>query len=524
MPEITLRDLCRWDRRLTLLPPADVAADAALDRGVSWAVAVRATPPLLPPLRGDELVILPLRVLAEIESTETLSREELLATLSRERIAAILTEPGFTEEPLDHLPVLMLPSPFPHDAEQTLNRLITERRAELYRLGTELTRRLSQAAVDPRGVEALLASAAALGARPLVLQDADGNVVAWGGSEVIAPAGLPAMAEARQGGGPRQVPEADGVERLIVALPPVGRAGYLSTVGPAGTLSEVDRLVLTQTAGTCAAVLARGQGGPAARAGRSQLVADLLLGRVPSEAAAKSRAQTLGLDPAAPVVVGLIAGAADLPVAREVVAQALGRPAAELVAPLPEGAGFLATTRDAAAVADAVGRALERGAPAGEAVVVVSEAVQSPVRAADGLRQARFALALRRAGALEGRVICCARAVDLGLFRLLFPLWGTPALQEFRRELLGAIEDYDADRGTDLVETLAAYLSLGGALNEAAERLGVHRNTLAYRLQRIRELTGRDLADPRERLLLQVALLIRRMPPFDLNPAPPAAD
>ena len=41
---------------------------------------------------------------------------------------------------------------------------------------------------------------------------------------------------------------------------------------------------------------------------------------------------------------------------------------------------------------------------------------------------------------------------------------------------------------------------------EAAERLGVHRNTVLYRLDRIVEITGQDLAAADVRLRLQLAL------------------
>src|SRR5687768_8896984 len=121
MPEITLRDLCRWERRLSLLVPSGMSLDAVLERALSWAVSVRASPPLLPPLRGDELVVLPPRVIEQIESAETLDRNALVTMLAQQNIAALLTEPGFTEEPLDALPVLTLPSSFPHDIEGTMN-------------------------------------------------------------------------------------------------------------------------------------------------------------------------------------------------------------------------------------------------------------------------------------------------------------------------------------------------------------------------------------------------------------------
>lgn len=511
MPEITLRDLCRWERRLSLLVPSGMALDAVLERALSWAVSVRASPPLLPPLRGDELVVLPPRVIEQIESADTLDRNALVAMLAQQNIAALLTEPGFTEEPLDGLPVLTLPRPFSHDIEGTLNRLITERRAELYRLGTELSRRLSQAAVDPRGIEALLGTAAELSHRSLVLQDPDGNVIAWGGGDLIPPADVEAMVAARQWGGPRLHPTENGFERLITSLSTGARASYLSMVGLAGTLTETDRLVLTQTAGTCSIVLGQSRAGTLDRGGRQQLVADLVLGRMASDAAALARAQMLGIDPASPVVVGLIEAPNSQVMGREITMQALGRAAGENVAPVYGGLSFLLPGSETGIAADALRRLLKR-TQLEDVAIALSQPLTSVVQSPEGLRQARFALALQKAGALTGPVVCCDSVDDLGLYRLFYPLWGDPVVEQFRVALLGNLEEYDQRRGSQLIDTLEAYLSLGGALSEAADRLGIHRNTLSYRLQRIAELTGRDLASPGDRLLLRVALVARYLP------------
>ncbi len=60
----------------------------------------------------------------------------------------------------------------------------------------------------------------------------------------------------------------------------------------------------------------------------------------------------------------------------------------------------------------------------------------------------------------------------------------------------------------DLAATAAAYLDHAGNVARAAAQLGVHRQTLYYRLQRIEELTGLDLADGRDRLRLHLALTL----------------
>ncbi len=515
MPEIMLRDLCRWDRRLSIIPAAGMSLDAALDRGVSWAISVRAAPPLLPPLRGDELVVLPLRVLDQIELGETVSRDQLLATLAQQKIAAILTEPGFTETSLEYLPVMTLPTPFPHDAEGTLNRMITERRAELYRLGADLTRRLSQAAVDPRGITAILRIAAQVSGRPVLLEDGDGNVVA--SSSETTPRGAQRLAaSARSIEGPLLSVEEHGTEYLIVALASAERAAYLSMYGEVETLTEIDRLILVQTAGMCAALLGQQPrvAGPDYGA-RERQVADLLYGRLATTAAAIARGHALGINANEPVVVGLFdldAGVAGVPRTRELIARTLGPSAAENVAPIDGLVGVLIGGRVSDAARRALQQQLDQLSPS-ESAVAFSEPLEGVVAAPAGVRQARFALELRRNSAIEQRVINCADVDDLGVYTLLYPLRDDPALAAFKSSLLGELDKYDQRRGSELISTLEAYLRAGGALSEAAEQLGIHRNTLSYRLQRISELTGRDLSDPGERLLLHLAVLSLRLPP-----------
>ncbi|MQB02011.1 MAG: hypothetical protein GEU78_17405 [Actinobacteria bacterium] len=58
--------------------------------------------------------------------------------------------------------------------------------------------------------------------------------------------------------------------------------------------------------------------------------------------------------------------------------------------------------------------------------------------------------------------------------------------------VLGPVLAYDRNEGTNLVETLAAYFRHGCRAGPAAEDLCVHRHTLVYRLNRAREIGGRD--------------------------------
>jgi DNA-binding PucR family transcriptional regulator len=78
---------------------------------------------------------------------------------------------------------------------------------------------------------------------------------------------------------------------------------------------------------------------------------------------------------------------------------------------------------------------------------------------------------------------------------------GTRLARAVLEPLLGGRPDVRRER----LQTLRALLDHGG-LGEAAAALGVHRNTVAYRLRAIEKATGWQLGDPELRLPLAVAL------------------
>jgi purine catabolism regulator len=80
------------------------------------------------------------------------------------------------------------------------------------------------------------------------------------------------------------------------------------------------------------------------------------------------------------------------------------------------------------------------------------------------------------------------------------------ALEPFRA-LMEPLREHDRMRRSDLVLTLKTYFAAGGNASEAADRLFLHRNSMLYRLERIRKLTGLDLKDYRVALALQLGLL-----------------
>jgi DNA-binding PucR family transcriptional regulator len=69
-----------------------------------------------------------------------------------------------------------------------------------------------------------------------------------------------------------------------------------------------------------------------------------------------------------------------------------------------------------------------------------------------------------------------------------------------------ALAEQDAAKGTAWVPTLRAYFDAFGDMAAAAGMVNVHPNTFRYRLRRITEIFGLDLADPDERLVAELQL------------------
>ncbi len=100
---------------------------------------------------------------------------------------------------------------------------------------------------------------------------------------------------------------------------------------------------------------------------------------------------------------------------------------------------------------------------------------------------------------------------DLGSFQLLLSLQDSDALRLFCESLLGPIESGEGHYGGELMRSLEAFIECNGQWEAAARRLYCHRHTLRYRIRKIEELTGRDLASARDRIEFWLALRGREL-------------
>ncbi|MEO8289136.1 MAG: helix-turn-helix domain-containing protein [Chloroflexota bacterium] len=126
------------------------------------------------------------------------------------------------------------------------------------------------------------------------------------------------------------------------------------------------------------------------------------------------------------------------------------------------------------------------------------------LQAGESLREAKLA-AQSSALLHDGAPV---RYADLGADKMLLLLYrdNRAELEAFVEETLGPLLRHDSHSATPLLPTVASFVGHSGRLRETAAEIYVHRNTLAYRLDRAAEILGVDLKEADARLALEMAL------------------
>jgi hypothetical protein len=114
------------------------------------------------------------------------------------------------------------------------------------------------------------------------------------------------------------------------------------------------------------------------------------------------------------------------------------------------------------------------------------------------------ASAAARAALAEPRFGPVAEWAAIGPYRLLTSLPPEAAHDPAVRTLLSPAH-------RELARTAEVYLDCAGQAARTAAELGIHRQTLYYRLSRVEKLTGLDLDEGEDRLLLHMALKTHRL-------------
>ncbi len=387
---------------------------------------------------------------------------------------------------------------------QVLNAQLTDTVAALRR-STEIHERLTRAAAAAEGVEAIARAVHELTALPVAIEDGYGNLLAWSGPDQPLPKIGPRIREhtmrrSLAAGRPTRW----GPWLLIVAKPPANLIGVIALLDPRALAGEQEQVALEHGATVLAIELVRLASVAETEIRlRRNLVDQLLTGT--DDPTVLTRALALGydLDRAHRVVV---VEPADGDLDLETLFDAVQRAARDaelgtLVSLHGRCVVVISEADPSARQRNAFRATLDHRIHGARFRVGVGSPCERPAELPRSFHEAELALKLGRAAGARDVVMYD----ELGVYRMFAELDDEQAVERFARHWLGALVDYDRKRRSELVLTLSAYLECGGGYDATAAELAMHRSTLKYRLQRIREISGHDLSDPDTRFNLQLA-------------------
>lgn len=389
------------------------------------------------------------------------------------------------------------------DELRTANAQLAES-VDAIRRRAEIHERLTRAAMTGTGVAGIADAVHELTGHAVVVEDRAGNLIARAGPDETD-------GHARQARSARErmiqrAVEAGGPFRdlgrvVVIVSPGDGVGGVMSLIDPDGTAGEAETIALEHGATVVAMELARlrSLGEVHLRLG-GDLLEDLLAGVDPQIAAERARA--IGCDLVQPRRVAVVDGM-DPATDEDRLLGSVRRALRDQVG------GTLMTTRGTAVVVladietdwEGVRSFLDRTLE-GNCRIGVGGPGTGAAEVPRSYREGQLALKM---GDAAGSPTGVTNFDDLGVFRLFAEVEDPASVERFVNSWLGALLEYDARKPAELVLTLSRFLEFGQAYEPTSGALAIHRSTLKYRLQRIREISQHDLSDPDTRFNLQLA-------------------
>jgi hypothetical protein len=129
----------------------------------------------------------------------------------------------------------------------------------------------------------------------------------------------------------------------------------------------------------------------------------------------------------------------------------------------------------------------------------------------NGYYEAYFTASLLNKELFDAKVMSFSH---IGSYQMIYYIEDKKKLTFFRDFYLKKLYDIDLEGSYSLLDTLREYLVQNGNMLQAAKKLIIHRNTLIYRMERIKQIIGLDVNEYNVRRDLQNAFMILDMIPF----------
>ena len=98
---------------------------------------------------------------------------------------------------------------------------------------------------------------------------------------------------------------------------------------------------------------------------------------------------------------------------------------------------------------------------------------------------------------------------DLGIYKMFSQLENNENVVHFYKQVLGKLEEFDQINSTEYLDFLRLYIEEDFSPTRVGQRLFMHRNTVLYKINKIKEILGHDLSSSRDKTDIAVALIIK---------------
>lgn len=530
---VTLQELMRLALPVNTMI---VAGRDGTDRSITWVQTLHTRPPAFPDLGGGELALLSLDALRLLSDKLTLAN--LIRELGDMAVSAIgvqgeISRPAreIADEmnvPLLHIPETASLRQIEHQVAQVLmgQTVMVETR------GHQVREQLLQLLTENRGLNVMVEVLAQLTGKTIVVQDKRFNPLAFAGpltrkvewpaiesaledSAPLPPLFRDRLEVAQASPDPVMVPlPGQGLQRLVapIVAGKMGR-GFLSLVFDAHEpYDQFDITFARHGAAACALEMAKEKAIREAQKRVQGNVLEQFLGGMLSEQEALLRLTRLGYQPDQLYSTLYLGGLREsTPSPRQIEAlcneQASVLGLGALVQPYGTEVIVFCEGDEAAARDMAVAVQNRAGERYDAAIVTGIGQCAGDLRAwRESFQQAVAAYRT----AYQWKLSAPLAFREMGVYRLLSLLVGSPELSKFYYETLGELTE-DTPQNADFLTTLDAFFEEHGNLTRTAKRLHIHRNTLLYRMDRIKEISDLDIDNPETRLAVYLALRIRRI-------------
>ncbi len=476
-----------------------LAGEFGVERIARWARTGGALSPLFPILNADEVALLDLPVVQS--SNPSLTPARVVRELSRLRVAAIVVKgivdtPTLREADRTNTPLYILPdsAEIPR-VSRSIIRLLSDREIQEEAQASALYRLLSQQVVAENGLRFLVQTLHDVTGHAVSVSTASGDVLAGSGSYPPA-----------------------AVERTAPVIVGDVLTAYLTLADGSAKFDAFSDIALEQGAAALALELSKLEAIEAVRSGvQLEFLTALLRSEPEHVLVARARAADFALEEFHWVLLAVADERNELITwlrratryaedggwsVRSTLSAESIPPYVNLSQATVVASGGGDWSRPHTALLNILRDTWSGNSP-------LSLAVGDP---AFGLAGIQKSLAEARGALTLGvRLLGAGRNYlhrEMGLYRLLRHLQGTEDLTQFLERTLGALEAYDREHNAELVPSLVVLLEQGGNVSAAAKEMHLHRNSLIYRVERIRDIAGLDPTSAEDGFTLRLALML----------------